>query len=106
MKFLICFALLIHFSYSQIWFVGSSSNSIVPTVNGRTDYVKDISENDHVGPGTFVLKFDVGKIKVGNGEYPANWVRDHLNVTVVTLRSPISKQSLVVVGINVYMIFK
>lgn len=106
MKVILILVTLFALSYSQVWLVGSSSNSILPTVNGRVDYVKDLPESDHVSPGTFVPKFDVGKIKVGNGNFPALWVRDQLNVTVVTLRALGSKQSLVVVGINVYMIFK
>lgn len=93
------------FSQTNSWRVGSASNFITPLVNGNLDYFKETPTSDHWGPGTPVAKFDVGLIKVGNGKFPASWVRDHLNVTVTTIRySP--QQVLIVIALNVYMIFK
>jgi hypothetical protein len=87
------------------WRVGSSSNTIIPLVNGRNDYVKPVPEDDHVSPGTFVKAFDDGKISVGNGAPSAHWVRDYVNCTVAAISSNPS-QTLIIVSCNVYMIFK
>src|SRR6185436_1168008 len=62
-------------------------------------------ESDHTGPGVVVPQFDQGRIKVGNGQAPASWVRDMLNVTVVTMRNS-QEQTLIVISVNLYMIFK
>eukprot|EP00002_Diphylleia_rotans_P004071 TRINITY_DN1292_c0_g1_i2.p1 TRINITY_DN1292_c0_g1~~TRINITY_DN1292_c0_g1_i2.p1 ORF type:complete len:109 (+),score=12.63 TRINITY_DN1292_c0_g1_i2:69-395(+) len=51
----------------QTWFAGASANTINPPVRGRTDYVVPVSEFDAESPGTFVLRFDQGRISVGNG---------------------------------------
>lgn len=47
---------------STIWRVGAASRTILPTVDGRTDYVVPLPPTDASSPGTFVKRFDVGQI--------------------------------------------
>jgi hypothetical protein len=104
--FIVTFVLVFTLALAQsTWLVGSASNSVLPTVNGNHDYVKEPSENDAEGPGVCVPSFDQGPIKVGNGQNPAQWVRDFINVTVVTLRTS-NTQTLIITSANLYMIFK
>lgn len=64
------------------WHIGISSNSLLPTVNGSLNYVKEIPETEVDTPGTFVERFDVGnskinyiknKVAVANGNGWAAW---------------------------------
>ena len=50
------------------WRAGASSRTILPTVNGRTDYWTPVSDENADSPGTLVVEWDVGRISVGNGE--------------------------------------
>jgi hypothetical protein len=58
---LIFLIFIITISTRNSWFVGISSNSILPLVNGSLNYVKDFPETDLDSPGVFVPKFDVGE---------------------------------------------
>src|SRR5690606_24712984 len=86
------------------WYVGAASSTILPTINGKTDYVQPISEFDATSPGTLTPKFDVGKINVGNGGSDAKWVRDDLRATVVCIKTDPEK-TLVILSADLYMLF-
>ena len=49
------------------WRAGASSRTILPTVNGTTDYWTPVSDEDATSPGTLVVEWDVGRLSVGNG---------------------------------------
>ena len=50
------------------WRVGASSATILPPVNGRTDYWTPVSDENADSPGTCVAQWDFGRISVGNGD--------------------------------------
>eukprot|EP00001_Collodictyon_triciliatum_P160656 28229_6 len=86
------------------WYAGAAANTIIPPVNGRTDYVAPVNEFDAESPGTFVRRFDQGRIPVGNGASESHWVRDYLRTYVMALRGANSKIFLIV-SADVYMLF-
>jgi len=60
------------------WNVGASSRTILPPVNGSTDFWTPVPDDDAHSPGTLVLEWDFGRISVGNGDLTSHWVRDDI----------------------------
>lgn len=103
------------------WRAGTSSRSIVPTVDGSQGYAAperlplDADAND---PGVFAEQFDQGPISVGNGRDNAHWVRDDLRVRALALERPSARDAgsvppsgapgpiVVLVAADVYMVFR
>jgi hypothetical protein len=75
-------------------------------VNGKTDYVTAIPPEDCCSAGTFVSKFDVGELAVGNGAPSAHWVRDVLKARVVAIGPDPKGKTLIMVSAEVYMLFR
>jgi len=86
------------------WLAGSATVILTPTVNGTTDYVKQIDEYDAMSPGTLVVEFDDGQIPIGNGDRDAHWVHDHVKASVFALRGT-NNVTLVILGADIYMLF-
>lgn len=70
---------------------GAASRSILPTVDGRRDYMADApgwpprEEVDPNDPGVFVEAWDQGRVDVGNGRDDSAWVHDDLRATALAL---------------------
>ena len=75
-------------------------------VNGVNDYVVPLPPEDCCSAGTFVPKFDVGEIAVGNGAASAHWVRDVLKARVVAIGPDPKGKTLIMVSSEVYMLFR
>ena len=80
---------------------GSASRSLLPTVSGGRDYLKDApgwpvaSELDPDNPGIFIFTWDQGRIDVGNGNSDAPWVHDDVRATAVALERDAERLVLV-----------
>ena len=70
---------------------GAASRSILPTVNGGRDYLRDApgwparEALDPFNPGVFVPLWDQGEVDVGNGRGDSAWVHDDLRSTALAL---------------------
>ena len=69
---------------------GSASASVLPTVDGSTDYLADApgwneSAVDPIDIGVYVPMFDQGSVDVGNGSSDASWVHDDIRATALAL---------------------
>lgn len=90
--------------------VGAASTSILPTVDGSTDYLADAptwsAENGSTDPddiGVFVAAFDQGEVSVSNGNDNASWVHDDVRATAVALQR--GDERAVLLGLDTYMTF-
>lgn len=85
---------------------GAASRSILPTVDGSTDYAAGLSTlgTDNADAGRFVERFDQGQIDVGNGDANARWVRDDLRVSALALQH--RDRTVVLVSADLYMVFR
>ncbi len=87
--------------------VGAASRSVLPTVDGTTDYVTDAPGWEQpVTPddiGTFVAAFDQGAVDVGNGNSDAAWVHDDIRATALAIER--GDDRVVLVATDLYMVF-
>ncbi len=71
---------------------GAASRSILPTVNGGRDYLRDApgwparDMLDPFNPGVFVPAWDQGSVDVGNGRSDSAWVHDDLRSTALAMQ--------------------
>jgi hypothetical protein len=86
--------------------VGAASRSVLPLVNGSTDYLAAgfPARSDPFSPGILVPAWDDGRIAVGNGNAESYWVHDDLRVTAVAFQK--KKQIVVIVSADLYMVFR
>ena len=89
-------------------FAGSASASVLPTVNGTTDYLLEAPgwSDTVVNPtdiGVYVPMFDQGSVDVGNGSGDASWVHDDVQAAAIALDN--NGERAIVVTVDVYMIF-
>ena len=87
---------------------GSASASVLPTVNGTTDYLLEAPgwSDTVVNPtdiGVYVPMFDQGSVDVGNGSGDASWVHDDVQAAAIALDN--NGERVIVVTVDVYMIF-
>jgi hypothetical protein len=87
---------------------GSASASVLPTVNGATDYLSEAPgwSDTVVNPtdiGVYVPMFDQGSVDVGNGSGDASWVHDDVQAAAIALDK--DGERAIVVAVDVYMIF-
>ena len=89
-------------------FVGAASRSVLPTVDGTTDYLDEAvpDRTDATSLGAFVPEFDQGRVAVGNGEDRAFWVHDDVRVRAMALDDRGRKQTVVLIASDLYMIFR
>jgi hypothetical protein len=91
------------------WQVGTSSRSVLPTVDGGHGYASperlplDAEADD---PGVFAAQFDQGPVAVGNGKDDAHWVRDDIRVRALALQRTGANRVVVIVSADVYMVFR
>lgn len=85
---------------------GAASRSVLPTVDGSTDYAEGLSTlgRGNADAGRFVERFDQGQIDVGNGDANARWVRDDLRVAALALQR--GERTVVLVSADLYMVFR
>ena len=91
------------------WRVGTSSRSVLPTVDGSHGYAAPERlplDGDAHDPGVFAAQFDQGPITVGNGKDNAHWVRDDLRVRTIAFAQGGSDRVVVLVAADVYMVFR
>lgn len=88
--------------------VGAASASILPTVDGTTDYLAeapgwptDGSDPDDIG--VFVAAFDQGEVAVSNGNSDASWVHDDVRATAVAIGR--GDERAIILGLDTYMTF-
>ena len=88
--------------------VGAASRSVLPLVEGGYDYLKAgfPDRSDPHDPGILVPAWDDGRIAVGNGDGVSYWVHDDLRTTAVAIDDPRSKEIVVIVDSDLYMIFR
>jgi len=88
--------------------VGAASVSILPTVDGTTDYLADApgwpaEGSDPDDLGVFVAAFDQGAVSVSNGNSDASWVHDDVRATAVAIER--GDERAIIVGLDTYMTF-
>ena len=88
--------------------VGAGSASILPTVDGTTDYLADApgwtsETTDPNDIGVFVPAFDQGAVAVSNGNGDASWVHDDVRATAVALER--GDERAIILGLDTYMTF-
>jgi hypothetical protein len=91
------------------WQAGTSSRSVLPTVDGGHGYAAPERlplDADADDPGVFATQFDQGPITVGNGKDNAHWVRDDLRVRALALKRSGTERIVVVVSADLYMVFR
>ncbi len=91
------------------WRVGTSSRSVLPTVDGGHGYASPERlppDADPHDPGVFAAQFDQGPIAVGNGQDNAHWVRDDLRVRTLALQRGGTDRIVVIAAADVYMVFR
>lgn len=87
--------------------VGASSISLLPTVDGSRDYLKNApgwpaaADVDPNNPGVFIADWDQGQINVGNGNSDASWVHDDIRVTAIAIER--YGHQVILVSANTYM---
>jgi hypothetical protein len=88
--------------------VGVASRSVLPTVNGTTDYLRGPLPGpaEPYALGLLVPHWDQGRVAVGNGDDRSFWVHDDVRVRAMALADPHSSDTVVLVSADVYMIFK
>ena len=91
------------------WLVGTSSRSVLPTVDGGHGYAAPERlppDADADDPGVFAAQFDQGPITVGNGKDNAHWVRDDLRVRTLAVQRAGTDRVVVIASADVYMVFR
>lgn len=90
--------------------VGAASRSVLPFVDGSTDYVEHAAlppPDDATSLGVFVPAFDAGRVAVGNGRSSAHWVRDDLRARAIAVSDLRGRGDIVVVAaVDLYMVFR
>ncbi len=88
--------------------VGAASRSVLPLVEGSLDYLQAgfPGRHDATDPGIAVPAWDDGRIAVGNGDDVSYWVHDDLRATAVAIQDPRSKDIVVIVDSDLYMVFR
>jgi hypothetical protein len=88
--------------------VGAASRSVLPLVDGSLDYLWAgfPDRSDPYDPGILVPAWDDGRIAVGNGDSRSYWVHDDVRVTAVAIDDPRSREKVVIVDSDLYMIFR
>lgn len=87
---------------------GAASRSVLPLVDGGYGYLRAgfPGRHDALDPGVVVPEWDDGRIAVGNGDDESYWVHDDLRVTAMAIDDPRSRDLLVLVASDLYMIFR
>ena len=88
--------------------VGAASRSILPLVNGSYDYLAPgfPARTDPFDLGIPVPAWDDGRIAVGNGASDSFWVHDDIRTTAVAIQRPGKREIMVIVGTDLYMVFR
>jgi hypothetical protein len=88
--------------------VGAASRSVLPLVEGGYGYLEAgfPDRSDPHDPGILVPAWDDGRIAVGNGDGNSYWVHDDLRTAAVAIDDPRSKEIVVIVASDLYMIFR
>jgi len=88
--------------------VGAASRSVLPLVDGSLDYLQAgfPGREDPYDPGILVPAWDDGRIAVGNGDSVSYWVHDNVRATAVAIQDPRSKDIVVIVDSDLYMVFR
>ena len=88
--------------------VGAASRSVLPLVGGSYDYLAAgfPTRDDPFSLGIVVPAWDDGRIAVGNGASESYWVHDDLRATAVALQRPGKREIVVIVGADLYMVFR
>ena len=88
--------------------VGAASRTVLPLVNGGYDYLAEgfPARDDAYDPGILVPAWDDGRIAVGNGEPESLWVHDDIRATALAIDDPRSEDIVVIVGTDLYMVFR
>jgi hypothetical protein len=87
--------------------VGAASRSVLPTVDGRRDYLAEIpAPTDPFSPGVFVPKWDQGTVAIGNGWAESHWVRDDLRASAMAVEGSSSGPIAVLVSVDLYMLIE
>lgn len=90
--------------------VGSASRSLLPTVDGGRDYLRQApgwpaaAELDGNDPGIFIPAWDQGRVNVGNGNSDGSWVHDDIRATAVALER--EGRRVIFISSNTYMHLK
>jgi hypothetical protein len=89
--------------------VGYAWRSILPTINGRRDYVDYVDPsniNNAYNPGTYVGSdaFDDGEIELGNAGV-ITWVLDDVKTSHFCIRCDTCQETLIIVNTDLYMLF-
>ncbi len=93
----------------QSLMAGAASRSLLPTVAGGRDYLRDApgwparEELDALNPGVFVLNWDQGRVDVGNGRSDSAWVHDDIRATALALS--LGEQRAIIVMADTYSYF-
>tara|TARA_R110000823_G_scaffold309352_1_gene433492 strand:- start:15827 stop:17755 length:1929 start_codon:yes stop_codon:yes gene_type:complete len=88
---------------------GAASRSILPTVNGGRDYLRDApgwparEQLDPFNPGVFVPAWDQGSVDVGNGRSDSAWVHDDLRSTALAMQY--GEERVIIVMADTYSYF-
>lgn len=85
---------------------GAASASILPTVDGKRDFLDDApgwptDGVDPYDPGAFVVEWDQGRVDIDNGSNDSAWVHDDLRSTAVALER--GDERVVMVSTDTYM---
>ncbi|MDZ7782124.1 MAG: hypothetical protein U5K56_03960 [Halioglobus sp.] len=93
----------------ETFLAGAASRSILPTVNGGRDYLRDApgwpspASLDPFDPGVFVAQWDQGEVDVGNGRSDSAWVHDDLRTTALAMTY--GQEKVVIVMADTYSYF-
>ncbi len=95
-------------SQGGLVFVGASSRSLLPLVDGSYGYLRAGFPNrrDAYDPGIPVAEWDDGRIAVGNGDSRSYWVHDDLRVSAMAVSQLFGRELVVLVSTDTYMIFR
>ncbi len=87
--------------------VGAASRSVLPTVDDERAYLDAglPPDSDGTDPGVLVEEWDAGRVAVGNGDDISHWVRDDLRVRATAVEDRRSRDIVVLVSADLYMIF-
>lgn len=88
--------------------VGAASRSVLPLVGGSYDYLAPgfPPRTEPFDLGIPVPAWDDGRIAVGNGASDSYWVHDDVRTTAVAIQRPGKSEVVVVVGTDLYMVFR
>lgn len=87
--------------------VGAASRSVLPTVDGRRDFLADLpAPTDAFSPGVFVPEWDQGTVAIGNGFAESHWVRDDLRASAMAVETVAGGPIAVLVSVDLYMLIE